>query len=102
LYRGRMNGTLARVVVVAKAVPTYLVAASLLISIATSEIAQELDGDAKQNVVRWGGKAVAWIGAAVAIIRRSTPVIKAQRGLLEPDGGIVIPASNVGAGPQKG
>lgn len=91
-----MNATLARIAVVAKAVPTYLVAASLVVTIVTSEIAEELDGDAKQNVVRWGGKAVAWIGAAVAIIRRSTPVIKEQRGLLEPAGGEpVIPLANV-------
>jgi hypothetical protein len=89
-----------RVVVVAKAVPTYLVAASLVASIATEEIAEELSGDAAQNVVRVGGKVVAWLGAAIAIIRRSTPVIKSQRGLLEPESGPIIPVANMPGGPE--
>ncbi len=95
-----MNDNLKRVAIVAKAVPTYLVAAALVVSIATQEISEELDGDAKQQVVRIGGKVAAWLGAAVAIIRRSTPVIKAQRGLLEPDSGPIIPVANVAGGPE--
>lgn len=94
-----MNPTLARLAVLAKAVPTYLVAASIVVSIATNEIADQLDGDAKKAVVQIGGKAVAWIGAAIAIVRRSTPVIKAQRGLLAPaEGEQVIPVANVAGG----
>lgn len=95
-----MNSTLQRIAVVAKAVPTYLVAGALVVSIATQEISEELSGDAAENVVRIGGKLAAWLGAAVAIIRRSTPVIKAQRGLLEPESGPIIPVANVPGGPE--
>lgn len=95
-----MSPLIQRAVIVAKAVPTYLVAASLVVSVATQEISEELTGDAAQNVVRIGGKIVAWLGAAIAIIRRSTPVIKAQRGLLEPESGPIIPVANVPGGPE--
>lgn len=95
-----MSPFLQRVVIVAKAVPTYLVAASLIVSVATQEISEELDGETATNVVRIGGKIVAWLGAAIAIIRRSTPVIKSQRGLLEPESGPIIPVANMPGGPD--
>lgn len=88
-----MNATIARAIVVLKAVPTYLVAASTIITIATEEIADELPSSSAEWLVRVGGKVVSVIGAAVLIIRRSTPVIDSQRGLL-PVAGPVIPEAN--------
>jgi hypothetical protein len=88
-----MNATLTRILVVLKAVPTYLVIASTIVTIATEEIADELPNSGAEWLVRVGGKVVGVIGAAVLIIRRSTPVIEAQRGLL-PVAGPVIPEAN--------
>lgn len=88
-----MNNTLTRIGVVLKAAPTYLVAASTVVTIVTEEIADELPSGSAEWVVRVGGKVVSIIGAAVLIIRRSTPVIEAQRGLLPVDGP-VVPEAN--------
>lgn len=79
-----MKNIIARVRVVLQAAPTYLVAASTIVAIATEEIAQELPEGWQDNAVAIGGKVVAIIGAAVLIIRRVTPVIAEHRGLLPP------------------
>ena len=95
-----MSNLIDRVAVVAKAVPTYLVAAAIIVPIIAEEVAEELSGDTATKVVRIGAKVAGWLGAAVAIIRRSTPVIHSQRGLLKPpDGQPIIPAANMPGGP---
>lgn len=65
----------ARVLVVLKAAPTWLVALSTVVTI----VASEVDIPA---VAEWSVKVVGWLGVAVAIIRRVTPVLPAERGLL--------------------
>lgn len=88
-----MNSTLERIRTLATAANTYLVAGALIVSIVTQEVAEELDGDTAEVVVRIGGKVVAWLGAAIMIVRRSTTVIEQQRGLL-PIAGPIIPDAN--------
>lgn len=80
-----MTRLLARVRVILRAAPTYLVAASAVVSIVVEEIADELPSGWQDNAVGIGGKIVAVLGAAVLIIRRVTPVVAAERGILPPE-----------------
>lgn len=75
---------LARVIVVLKAAPTYLVAASAAISAAAQPIADvlpdALQGRFASDVVRITGA----LAAAVLTVRRVTPVAEQLKGLLPP------------------
>lgn len=71
-----------RVKVVAGAAVTWLVAASIVITIFSEEIGGLLTDDTAALVASWATTAVGWLGAAVAIIRRVTPVLPEERGIL--------------------
>lgn len=79
-----MSKLLARIRVVLTAAPTYLVAASTVVTVLREEIVAAFPGTAEEI----GAVAVpvlATLSAAVAIIRRVTPVIPEERGILKPD-----------------
>src|SRR5687768_12131677 len=73
----------ARLAVVAKAAPTYLVVASTFVTIAADEIAKALPEQA-ETIGAAALRITVVLGAIVGIIRRSTPVFKAERGILPP------------------
>lgn len=71
-----------RIKVVAGAAVTWLVAASVMITIFSEEIGGLLNNDTAAAFASWATTAVGWLGAAVAIIRRVTPVLPEERGVL--------------------
>jgi hypothetical protein len=75
-----MHDFYARVLVVAKAAPTWLVAASTVLTITADELAGMVG--AEHGAVTFVLRVVAWLGVAIAIIRRSTPVLPEARGIL--------------------
>lgn len=81
-----MQNVIARIKVVLTAAVTWLVAASLVVTIVSSELADVLSDGTAETVAAVSLKIVAWLGAAVSIIRRVTPVLPDQVGLLPPDG----------------
>lgn len=78
----RMKELWAKVVVVLKAAPTWLTAASAVIIIFSEEIGAVLPAGTAETVGQWAAIAVGWLGAAVSIIRRVTPVLPDERGIL--------------------
>lgn len=77
-----MSKLAARILVVLKAAPTYLVAAGAVVTIVADELAKALPNGWQDNAVQIGGAVAGVIAAATAIIRRVTPVVEAERGLL--------------------
>lgn len=71
-----------RIVVILKAAPTWLVAASTFIAIFSEEIVAVLPDSLDATVAEWTTIAVGWLGAAIVIIRRVTPVLPDERGIL--------------------
>lgn len=72
----------ARARVVLKAAPTYLVAASGMVTLAAPELARLLPEQA-ETIGLVAARVAAWLAAAVLIIRRVTPVVdRAARGIL--------------------
>lgn len=99
-------GTVAKVKVIATALPTRLIAVAGLVSFALPLVTQALPEYA-DAIALWGGRVVVLIGAAVAIIRKVTPVADDQVGVLPqgpPASPIVVidQAPPVGAGGQHG
>ena len=80
-----MKKFFARVRVVLKAAPTYLVLVSATATIVTDEVAKVLPSGWQDNALQIGGVIVSVLGAAVAIVRRVTPVLDSQKGLLGPE-----------------
>lgn len=80
----KLRNTWRRVVVVAKAAPTWLVAASTAVTIASEELVKLLPDHWDEQVVRWATVATGALGAAVILIRRLTPVLPDERGILPP------------------
>lgn len=78
----KLRNTWRRVVVVAKAAPTWLVAASTAVTIASEELVKLLPDHWDEQVVRWATVATGALGAAVILIRRLTPVLPDERGIL--------------------
>jgi hypothetical protein len=72
----------AKVKVVAKAAPTYLALAVLVIPIVAEEAVKHLPDHVAVTVAAVAASAVAVLGSIIAVIRRVTPVIAARRGLL--------------------
>lgn len=72
----------ARAVVLAHAAPTFIVAASALLTYATAELAPLLPAGWLEVAGHVVGYALAWVGAAAAIVRRVSPVPPAKRGIL--------------------
>lgn len=79
-----MSKLVARVKVLLKAAPTYLVAAGAVVTIVADEVAKALPTGWQDNALQIGGAVVPVIAAATAIVRRVTPVVEHQRGLLPP------------------
>lgn len=79
-----MSKTLARLAVLAKAAPTYLLIAATVVTVGSQYLADALPGDTATTVTKVAGVLLGIIGAATTIVRRVTPVLPAQRGLLEP------------------
>ncbi len=77
-----MSKLLARLRVVATAAPTYLVAASTVVTIIADELGKVVTDDTAATITAWAARIVAWLGAAVLIIRRVSPVSDVGRGLL--------------------
>lgn len=81
-----LSDLLARALVLLKAAPTYLVAASTAISAAAQPIAdalpESLQGQFTADIVRVTGA----LAAAVLTVRRVTPVVEELRGLLPVEG----------------
>lgn len=71
---------LDKIKVVAAAAVTWLVAASVIVSVAAPQIAELFPASA-EDIALWAARVVAWLGAAVVIIRRVTPVPADERGL---------------------
>lgn len=83
-----MNQTIARTRVVLTALPTYLVAAAVILTIVSEDVAQLLPmvpAGTAETVARWLVAAAGSLTAAVSIIRRVTPVLPAERGILPVD-----------------
>lgn len=76
-----------RVKVVLKALPTYLVAASTIVTFASEEIVDLLPASWQSDFTQAVVVIVGALGAAITIIRRVEPVIPERVGLLEPDNG---------------
>jgi len=74
----------ARLRVLLNAAPTYLVAAAIVVTAVSSEIADAFPGNAATVVTKIAGYLLAGIGAATGIVRRVTPVLPAERGLITP------------------
>lgn len=78
-----MTKLFARISVLLKAAPTYLVAAGAIVSIVTDEVSKQLPHGWQDNAGQIGGAVLGVIAAAVAIVRRVTPVLdKNDHGLL--------------------
>lgn len=74
---------IARTRVIATAAVTWLVVIAAVLQELVAEVANsEIDGDAAELIVSWGGRALILIGGAVTIIRRVTPVDTDDRGVL--------------------
>lgn len=73
-----------RILVILKAAPTWLVAASTAITIFAEEIVAILPDSWDPVVVRWSAIAVGFLTAVINIIRRVSPVLPAERGILPP------------------
>lgn len=85
-----VHGLVRRALVVAKAAPTYLVLASVVLA----GLAQNLPelGPVGETAARWIGTVLAVLAGAVSIIRRVTPVLeKAERGLLSDESWLARP-----------
>jgi len=79
-----MTKVIARIRVLIGAAPTYLVAASIVVTAVSTEVADAFPGNAATVATKVGGWLLAGIGAATAIVRRVAPVLPHERGLLEP------------------
>lgn len=75
---------LKRIKVVLQALPTYIVAASAVVTIFAEEIVSVLPSALQGDVTEAAVYVVAVLTAAVNIIRRVEPVIPERIGLLEP------------------
>lgn len=73
---------IARAKVIFTAAPTYLVAASAIVIIVSSEAATVLPAGVATTVGAVALKIVAVLTAAINIIRRVTPVLPSERGIL--------------------
>lgn len=76
-----------RIKVVLKALPTYLVAASTIVTFASEEIVDLLPVSWQSDFTQAVVVIVGALSAAITIIRRVEPVIPERVGLLEPDNG---------------
>ena len=77
-----MKQTWARIVVILKAAPTWLIAASTIITIASEEIVKILPDNLDITATRYATAALGALGAAIVLIRRLTPVLPDERGIL--------------------
>lgn len=73
---------LARVVVLARAVPTWATIAALSAPIVAEEAARVLPAPWSERVTALGLTVAGVCGAIVTVVRRVTPVVKEQRGIL--------------------
>lgn len=76
-----MSKLMAKVKVVLTALPTYMTAAAVIITIAANQLA-ELLPDKTAGIVQWSATIVGFLTAAIAVIRKVTPVLPSQTGLL--------------------
>lgn len=77
-----MRNIWRRVVVVLKAAPTWLAAATATVTILSDELVRLLPDNLDTVVVQYAGLTLAVLGFAVTAIRRLTPVLPDERGLL--------------------
>lgn len=80
----KLNELIAKAKVIAQAVVTWLVFASVVLTFAAGEIADVVPGETGEAITVWVLRVVAWLGVAVGIIRRVTPVAPDERGILPP------------------
>lgn len=79
-----MGTFLARVKVILRAAPTYLVALGAILTILVDELTPYADVPAVEWVLRVLGVLVVVAGVAVSIVRRVEPVVPERRGVLPP------------------
>lgn len=72
----------ARIVVILKAAPTYLVLASTVLTVIADELAKVLPTPWAERLTAWVITITAALAAAIAIIRRVTPVLPEERCIL--------------------
>ena len=77
-----MQQLIARLLVILRAAPTYLVALAMVLTIVADEL-PDIPG-IPAEVLTVIARIITVIGVAVAIIRRVTPVVEQARGLLPP------------------
>lgn len=77
-----MTKLVARIKVILRALPTYMVGAAVVLTLLAPEIAKLLPSGIGEHVASWLIKIAAFLGAAVAIIRKVTPVAPSQVGIL--------------------
>jgi hypothetical protein len=76
-----MDKFMAKVKVVLTALPTYMTALAVIVTIVARQLADVLP-DKAAGIVQWSATIVAFLTAAVTVIRNVTPVLPIQRGVL--------------------
>lgn len=73
-----MTDLFARLSTLSRALVTWLVFASVVLTSALEALPDDAPGD----VALWLGRLVAWLATAILIVRRVSPVSPAERGLI--------------------
>lgn len=76
-----MSKLMAKVKVVLTALPTYMTAAAIAITLIAHQLAEVLP-DKAAGIVQWSAIIAGFLTTAVTVITRVTPVLPSQRGLL--------------------
>lgn len=81
-----MSSLFAKLRVVLAALPTWLAAASAVLTVLGTEVVPLLPGGWAVQAAGWVAVALAWLSAAAAVVARVTTVLPDQRGVLNDPG----------------